>query len=280
MNSMSPSRRIPLAASFVLTIAAGMGYGRLACSQDTKREQPRPIGAEITLSDGRITMDVSNRSLVAILDDLSTIQTEVPILLIDRAATDRPVTVAFHAVPFDAALRALLDHEDVVMVYGGDGHARSMLMSVLIYPKGRASTLVDAARQNADLTARLAHALDSPDEMERGRAVQSVIDRDGTQAEDVVLRALDDSSDYVRALALSSALEAAFSLPVDTLIRLATADPVPSVRMNAMQALGSNLDGIDGTQRLNAIEEVASRDPDPSVRQSAAGLLQQLTGPR
>ena len=117
------------------------------------------------------------------------------------------------------------------------------------------------------------------DERERGRAIQSVIDRAGTQAEDVVLRALDDQSDYVRTVALSSALEAAFALPVDVLVRLATADPLASVRMYAMRALASNVEGADGTQRLNAIQEVASRDPDPTVRDKAAHLLQQLTNP-
>jgi hypothetical protein len=273
---MSPSRRNRLSASLVLAIVAWMGYERLAFSQDKEGEQPRPARDEITLANGRITMHVANRSLVAILDNLSTRQTDVTILLIDRAAVDRPVTVTFQATPFDAALRALLDEEDVVMLYGGQGRARSVLMAVLIYPKGRADSLVAAVRQDADMTAQLAHALDSPDEEQRARAVQTAIDRAGTQAEDVVLRALDDQSDHVRAVALSSALEAAFALPVDTLIRLATADPAPSVRWHAMQALGSNLEGVDARQRLSAIEEVAGRDPDPSVRKEAAGLLERL----
>jgi hypothetical protein len=71
-------------------------------------------------------------------------------------------------------------------------------------------------------------------------------------------------------------MEAAFTLPVDTLIRLATTDPVPSVRMSAMQGLASNVEGADGPQRLSAITDVASRDPDAQVRDRAAAVLQQL----
>jgi len=276
---MPSSRRTPARAAFILAIVTALGYERLAFSQDTERDRSADAGSGIALSNGRITMQASNRSLAKVLDDLATMQHEVAIVVIDRAAVDRPVTASFQAALIDEALRTLLDQEDVAMVYGGVGQGSSALTAVLIYPKGGGERLVGAARQEADVALQLAHALDSPDERIRGQAVQEAIERGGTRAEDVVLRALDDQSDYVRAVALSSALEAAFSLPVDTLVRLAIADPVASVRMNATQALGSNVEGIDATQRLNAIEEVASLDPDPSVRNRAAGLLQELTNP-
>jgi len=276
---MSSRRHDPGLAALLLAFLATASYGRLAFSQDAVRKQSSPVGETMTLSNDRITIVVSNRSLVTVLDELSTMQTEVTILAIDRVAIDRRVTVSLQSTPFEMALRALFDQEDLLMLYGGEGQRRSALTAVFIYPKGGANRLVAAARQNAELAVQMEHALDSPDERERGRAIQSVIDRAGTQAEDVVLRALDDQSDYVRTVALSSALEAAFALPVDVLVRLATADPLASVRMHAMRALASNVEGADGTQRLNAIQEVASRDPDPTVRDKAAHLLQQLTNP-
>jgi hypothetical protein len=149
---------------------------------------------------------------------------------------------------------------------------------VLTYPRGQGGSVILADfGQDVDRTEQLAQALDSPDETERGEAVQTLIEHFGTQAQDLVLRALDDHSDQVREQALYSALEAAFTLPVDTLMRLATTDPLPSVRLHAMEALASNLEGPDAPDRLRTIAEVTDRDPEASVRAEAARLFEQLT---
>jgi hypothetical protein len=236
--------------------------------------EPGRFQEELTLSEGRLTLHVVDRSLISILDRLTMIQTHVAILFKDRLI-DRQVTANVEAAPLDVALRTLLADEDVLLLYGAD-EGRSILRAVLIYRKGQGDGVVADLKQSVDATSQLAHALDSPDEVERAQAVQNVIERFGTDAQEVVLRAIDDQSDHVRTVALSSALEAAFALPVDTLIRLATADPVPSVRMSAMEALASNLEAADAPQRLSAITGVAGQDPEASVRERAAGVLQQL----
>jgi HEAT repeat protein len=251
------------------------GSREIAAPRQRVPTDPSTVREELTLSDGQLTLHVVDRSLISILERLSILQTDVAILFKDRSI-ERPVTAHLERAPLDSALRGLLSEEDVLLLYRNGERGSSTLKAVLIYPKGQGEAVVADFKQVADATTQLTHALDSPDEAERGRAVQDAIDRFGTDAQDLVLRAMDDPSDHVRTVALSSAMEAAFTLPVDTLIRLATTDPVPSVRMSAMQGLASNVEGADGPQRLNAITDVASRDPDAQVRDRAAAVLQQL----
>jgi hypothetical protein len=251
------------------------GGSETAAPRQRVPAEPSAVREELTLAEGHLTLHVVDRSLISILERLSTVQTDVAILFKDRSL-DRPVTAHLERAPLDSALRTLLSNEDVLLLYAGGESGSSTLKAVLIYPKGQGEAVVVDFKQVADATTQLTHALDSPDEAERGRAVQDAIDRFGTDAQDLVLRAIDDPSDHVRTVALSSAMEAAFTVPVDTLIRLATTDPVPSVRMSAMQGLASNVEGSDGSQRLSAITDVASRDQDAQVRERATAILQQL----
>jgi hypothetical protein len=248
-------------------------------SDDEKESQASQAAEEITLQDGRLSMHVRDRSLVSLLEHISAMQRDVTVVVKD-GRIDRPVTATFEAAPLDVALRALLCDEDVLMLYGSRGQARSVLKAVIVYPAGHGDDLLADVGQDIGTIERLRSALDSPDEAERGYAVQSLIERFGTQAEESVLRALDDPSDHVRELALYGALESAFTLPVDTLTRLAITDAVPSVRRYAMEALGSNVEGTDAAERLSTIAAVASSDPDTSVRERAARIYEQLTRAR
>jgi HEAT repeat protein len=163
------------------------------------------------------------------------------------------------------------------MFYAAQRGAEPVLSAVIVYPRGEGNRVVFSAKQKVESAEQLAHALDSPDEVQRRQAVQSLIEHLGIQSRELVLRALDDPSDHVREQALYSALEAAFPLPVDTLIRLATTDVATSVRLNAMEALADNLQGTDAPQRLSAIADVAASDQEAYVREKAAKLLEQLT---
>jgi len=180
------------------------------------------------------------------------LQNAVSIVVKDQRI-DRIVTVSFEDAPLDLALRAVLKDEDVLMLYGAGG---SVLKAVIIYPNGQGDSIV---KQNEDRTEHLMHALESSDEEVRARAVERLIKRLGTESQGIVLQALGDQSGDVREQALSGAVNSGVPLPVDTLIRLATTDPVPSVRTYAMEALADNLKGADAQERLSAIVEAVNQ---------------------
>jgi HEAT repeats len=227
---------------------------------------------DIKISNGRLSIRVSDRSLISILHRLSELQRDVTILVKDRRI-DRQVTANFEAAPLDLALRALLNDEDVVMLYGA---GQPVLEAVIVYPRGQGYSVVwSESRQEGDSNEQLMRKLDSPDEKERGRAVQSLIERLGTESQDIVLRALEDQSGHVRQQALDGALKFALPLPVDNLIGLATTDPVPSVRTYAMEALADNLKGTDAQERLTAIVEAAERDRETNGTEEADRLSEQ-----
>jgi hypothetical protein len=235
---------------------------------NTKHRPPSKKQEEIKVSNGRLSIHVYNRSLVSILEQLSALQGDIIILVKDKKI-DRPVTASFEAAPFDLALRALLNDEDVLMLYGARG---SVLKAMIIYPKGQGENVVRSDfGQDIDGTEQLMHSLDSPDETERGRAVESLIERLGTESRDLALRALDDQSGHVREQALYGALKSALPLPVDTLIRLATTDPVPTVRVYATEALADNLEGTDAQEQLSTIVEAADRDSETHAEEKRTG---------
>ena len=231
-----------------------------ACGNDVERKGalntehglPSKRQEEIRVSNGRLSMHVYNRPLISILQRLSMLQNAVSIVVKDQRI-DRIVTVSFEDAPLDLALRAVLKDEDVLMLYGAGG---SVLKAVIIYPNGQGDSIV---KQNEDRTEHLMHALESSDEEVRARAVERLIKRLGTESQGIVLQALGDQSGDVREQALSGAVNSGVPLPVDTLIRLATTDPVPSVRTYAMEALADNLKGADAQERLSAIVEAVNQ---------------------
>jgi HEAT repeats len=249
---------------------------KVVTSGGAAQGQAGSVREEIEFRDGRLSLNVSHRSLLWILKQLSAIQGDVAIRITDERI-DRPVTATLEALALDLALRTLLSDEDVLMLYGAvEPEHPSVLQAVIVYPKGqgRERAFSDLSQ---DAGIELTAAVNSPDETERAQAIEGLIDAFGTRSEELVLGALNDQSDRVREVALRGALEAAFTVPVETLIRLATTDPVPVVRMTATEALASNLEGSDAAQRLSTIAAVAGGDPETNVRESAAKLFAQLT---
>jgi hypothetical protein len=204
----------------------------------------------IWLSDGHVSIRVFDRSLISILDQLSAMQDGVA-MRVEAGVTDRRVTIELDTVPLDSALRALLDDEDVLLLYGARGSA---LKAVVVYPKGLGARDVCLdARRGLDGDERLLASLGSSDEKERAAALRSLIERRGTGSQELVLRALEDESSFVREQALHGALDSGLALPEETLVRLATTDPAASVRMHATEALADRLGGPDALERAMAI---------------------------
>jgi hypothetical protein len=133
---MSMLRSISLIVLPVLAVAVfefGQPIAIARSPVEGAHELPGTTQEEIKLSNGRLSINVSHRSLISILEQLSAMQDSVTILAKDKAI-DRPVTGNFETAPLDLALRALLNDEDVLMLYGARG---SVLKAVIVYPKGQ-----------------------------------------------------------------------------------------------------------------------------------------------
>lgn len=190
------------------------------------------------------------------------------------------MTADFEAAPLDGGLRNLLSDEDILMLFSADGQSAPALKAVVVYPNGQGDSIVFSdIEQSVDSTEQFAQALGSPEETERAQAIQTLVGRLGTKSQDLVLQALTDESDQVREQALYAALESALTLPVDTLVKLAKNDPLPSVRMYALEALASNLEGPDSSERLETIAEAAEGELETHVREHATRLFKQMNEP-
>lgn len=249
----------------------------LALTDDRKLRLPSEAQQEIELRNGRLSVHVADRSLVSILEQIS-IQSGVSIIVKDRQMVDRPVTADFEATPLDGGLRNLLSDEDILMLFSADGQVPPDLKAVVVYPNGQGDSIAFSdLGENVGDTEQLAQSLGSFDETERAEAIQTLVGRLGTKSQDLVLQALTDESDQVREQALYAALESALTLPVDTLVNLAKNDPLPSVRMYALEALASNLEGPDSLERLETIAEAAEGELETHVREHATRLFKQMT---
>ncbi len=111
--------------------------------------------------------------------------------------------------------------------------------------------------------------LSDPDPAKRAKAVQTLVDREGQEAEPVILRALTDNDAQVREAALYAALGSGVNLPASPLEQALDSDSSPAVKVLA-------LDLLAGSPDIEALAERALADSDEHVRNKAKEILSQL----
>jgi hypothetical protein len=106
------------------------------------------------------------------------------------------------------------------------------------------------------------------------RAAEGLIERQGKQALDVVEAALEDAEAKVRYRTLYKAIRVGVPLHGDVLRQLLSADPSPTVRFLALEAL-PKVPHIQ-PETLRESLEFALSDADEGVREQAGALLDEL----
>jgi len=271
-----------------------------------------PSAITLTVRNGLISLEARTVPLRAVVEAI-TERTGVRVLFdgSSRAALDELVDIAIQDVPVENALRLLLRGRNLVFVYGparlaeARVYARAQATASAVPPAASVSstprtgspggggpaaaapramgpaTAAPAARPSgppadaATLAGLQREVLEHPDPVVRGRALESIVGSgDAARARDAALAMLDrepNSTLLQRALDL---LAEDRTIPLDSVIKLALANPTPEVRVKALIHLGADA-GRDARVR-QTLEASAANDPAPNVRDAARALLQQL----
>lgn len=116
----------------------------------------------------------------------------------------------------------------------------------------------------------------TPEEEERGQAIQAAVVNLGDKSRDLVLAALQDKSPSVREQALRAAQNSPVNLSDDQLFEIAQSDPSDTVRLRALEALGKSTDEQSQAQRLELIQELAHNSPEALIREQATQMAEDI----
>lgn len=227
-------------------------------------EQPRAI---ITFKEDRLTVQVQNRPLKWVLEEISR-QIHVAIVRAAGVGSER-VSRQFKDLRLDEALRRILTDHDTFFFSGIQKNGPALLRAVWVYPRGQGRGLAPVPPEAWASTAELEGRLGDSDPSVRAQSLEGLIERKQGQALDAVLRGLGDWHEQVRTQALYGALNAGVTIPPETLAQMVLGDPSPNVRFLALEGLGGNPNaGAIGQQALN--------DPSRQVQRKAQEILRQL----
>lgn len=186
------------------------------------------------------------------------------------------ISEVFQDLPLDRGLQRLLSISDTFFFYSGE-KMLSKLRAVWVYQKGKGDGIVPAPPSASASAQEYEQDLMDPNPEVRARSVETLVEREGQDAEELVLRALEDGNDHVRSRALDVAVTSGVKLPTDTLIDLTQYDPSPLVRTLALVAIAdvaenSRREGLD----IRPLAESALSDPAPDVKAQAQQILEQI----
>jgi len=234
-------------------------------SSAASRTADRTVG--VTLEDGRLSVNVQDRSLERLADAISG-KAGMPIVLADDIG-NQPVSVKFQNLPLDEGLRQILKKYDAFFFYGVDEQESSSLKAVWVYAKGKGRGVEPVPPEKWASTKELEGMLTQKDPEARARAIEALVERNGGAAQEELLKSLEDADAQVRTQALYAALQAGTELPEGLLNNLALNDTSPEVRLMALQALAD-------TPSARDVAESAANDPSEPVRVQAHQILTQL----
>jgi type II secretory pathway component GspD/PulD (secretin) len=258
------------AAAVATDAAYTSGWSRCSALEDQPRDAQTPPPdagrARIVVRDGTISLDVRACTLTQLVYLISA-QTDIRITVSD-ALPAQTVTLRTNPEPIEAAIRQLLRHTDIFVLYAAEG-AGQRLAAVWVYPRGTTHDIVPVSADVWASTRELERQLTEWDPELRARAIEELIARTGEAALPRVFEALADGDAHIRERALDAALAANLDMPLQQLQALAINDLSPEVRLRALQALEERPDTA-------WIIEAATVDPDSNVRREAQNILRRL----
>jgi HEAT repeat protein len=247
-----------------IVFAVGLAVLALtAGAEATNQVKDAPKHGNVSLKDGRLTLDVEARTLDWVLGQISRAASVA--FVTDETFPETRASVHFEDVPLDEAVRRLLKDQDTFFFYEAQGNAPPALRVVWIYAKGRGRSIEPVPPEGWASTRELEKMLTDPDADTRSRAVESLVERQGEKSRAAVLRALKDDSARVRTQALYGALTSGVELAADVLAE-ALEDPSSDVRFLALETIAGRPEAATGARR-------ALSDASPHVREKAREIL-------
>jgi hypothetical protein len=223
----------------------------------------------VSFKEGRLTVIAQGAALDRILDTISR-QAGVAILGADQGGAEL-VSVQLQDIPLEDGLRRLLKDRDTFFFYGVEKDTPASLSAVWVYPKGQGRGLAPVPAKDWASTKELEGMLSDPDPKLRMRAYQGLVQRKRELALDIVLKALKDGDEWVRANTLYYAVRSGVELPAEKLEELALNDASPNVRFLGLEALSNK-----NSPNLRSIAEQAANDPDANIQVMAQQIVGRL----
>jgi len=252
---------------------AGLQSSSSLSQKPASVEKPAEPQSVITVVDGRLSVQVHNRPLQWVLEEIA--QQSGLFISAEHIGEER-ISVHFQDVPLDQGLQHLLKDQDAFFFHGAEaeGYGTASLRAVWVYAKGKGRRIFPVPPEDWASTQEIAQGLTDPDPEERARTIEALVDRGGKQALEPVMQALRDQNEKVRYRALYKAVDAGLALPADSLQTLLHSDSSPVVRFLALNAIAEQSHA--DSHNVKAIAEFALNDPSPHVQEQAREILSQV----
>lgn len=253
----------------VAILRAALMLGSFNVFSQAEPEPPRAGSKPVqAVKQGMLTYTARNQSLRSVLHEIGD-QTGVGIVIADGLG-EEPISVEFRGFRPDEALRQILKDYDTFFFYGKEnGKETAPLKTVWIYPASKGRSLKPVPPEAWASTQEYERMLADRDPHARASALDTLIQRRGRRAGELVMKALRDDSDLVRTRALDRALSSDIDIPQETLAGLALNDKSVNVRFLSLEALSED-------PSMRWVAERALQDPSEHVREMAQQILRKF----
>jgi hypothetical protein len=261
-----PAVRILCAWTAVIAV-----FATIAAAQKSQVAPPKPAArkAIVTFKDGRLSVNAQGSSLGILLQEISR---RARIAVAGPGGDEgQTVSLQFQNLPLEEGLRQVLKDCDTFFFYGKEDNSKAsaVLKAVWVYPGGQGRGFEPIPPEQWASTKELEGMLADPDPKVRSQAVKGLVERNSSNAADVVLRALADPDNEVAWEALYEAESTGVQLPANTLEDLVLHGGSPEIKVLALEGLKDNPES-------SAVAEQALTDPDPHVQSKAREILKEL----
>ncbi len=240
--------------------------------------------AFIRIEDYRLSARLRDRPLAWVLGEISR-KSGIPIVSAE-GLSDAPISAEVQDLPLSQGLEKILKDFDVFILHSAEGQALSSVKGVWVYPQGAAQGMRPVPPNAWTSTAEAEEGLNSANPADRGSAIETLVEREGRQAQEALSRALLDEDEEVRTQAIYAARNSGVELPAQALMELVQSDPSPTVRFMALEAVAEDAEFLEAVpenesriDEIRVVAELALGDPIPYVKEQAQQILAQLDAP-
>ena len=225
----------------------------------------------VEVTHGEVTLHAENQSLKKVLEALAH---ESGVQINAQLIGDRPLSIELVRVPLDRTLQTILESEDSFFAFASRGQSNVAIKAVWVVPAGSGGKWPpQTSACTRDLFA-IEQQLASAHASQRAEAIETLIDLQGPEAAQAVVRSLADQDDDVRYRALQKAYGASVVVPPEVLGALIQHDRSELVRMMAIEAIG-NHPSMDAHDKMT-FARYAINDGSPAVQTRASELVSHL----
>jgi hypothetical protein len=231
----------------------------------------------------RVSMDVWKQPLREVAEQLA--RRAAVDILIPADVANLVVSASLVDVDVRAALQRLLAHRSYMLIErkAGAGHQDRPIIEVLLLDTAsprtaaaQAAPIRIAADEDRSVDELVQAALSAAPATERAAAVDAIAYRDPqaggaeARAEPVLLSALIDPAEEVRAQAIATLKDTSDRIPFDALSQVAREDSSADLRIQALELIVERSENGEAREPLG----IAFNDPEPAVRERAHELAE------